>query len=279
MGQENGSLKGGEGLESSFESIGQYSDPFDPNYSKVLGVLLKFMKTHRLLGEAVNGNQRSLEQLIGESFDSSSHIGIEKLLHKAVAKNKTQLVRILLDKWDTDVNYEDSHGTRLIDLAINENNEEMIKLLLTAGADMRTHNRHGMSALDMAEEAYLTDYLDEPVYKLFHDQSLIKGPEFLSYTQPFKPKTFEDPSESILRACKSFRATVVHFYINSRSTEFRVMEQPTISELLFGDGLQRGPPDEIDDDRGGGKQLVCKWYHLPANNVSIYPYLGAVASR
>ena len=269
VGKTNGRMNGGDGLETDFMSIGRYSDPSDPNYLKVLGALLGFVETRRLLGEAANGNQDSLQRLIGENAKSNSNARIEQLLHKAVAKNKTLLVRILLDKWDADVNYEDPNGTRAIDLAIVGNNEEMVEALLTAGADTRTPNRHGDSALDTVENAYLTDCLDETVYKLFQGKPLIKGPGF-SFTRSFKPKAFEEPSTSTLKASKSFQATLVQFYNDDQNlTEYRAVEQPTVFEILFGSGLRDGPLDDFDEDQDQRKRLVCKWYHLPANNVSI----------
>ncbi len=72
-------------------------------------------------------------------------------LHIAVENNYEDIVKLLLQK-NADVNAKDNNGNTPLHIAVEKGNYFVIKELLKAGADKNIKNNEGKTALDIAKE-------------------------------------------------------------------------------------------------------------------------------
>lgn len=185
----------------------------------------------------------------------------ETALHKAVKHGQIEIVRLLLGKGGAKIGQKDNKGMTAIHFAVDEGHKDIVRLLLQKGADIKAQNLASQSALDLARS---TNNQDAEIHVLLSNRPLIEGPSSKSFygdTERDLPEVI--PLEGI-RPCKSFQATIAEFY-NNGDKELRVLEQPSVYELI----KSKGPDLVLEHARPEGLKAtsICKWYHIPANNV------------
>jgi hypothetical protein len=239
-------------------SINEFSAPNDSNYLRVLGLIRRFVNSRRLLTAAANEADEAVSDLIDQGVDSNVRNGSgQTALHIAIQKGQIPMARLLLGRGGADINLRDNDDQTAIHLAAEKGNSETVDFLLRKGADVNVKNKRGFLAIDLANGANM-----QKVRSLLKDPPLLDGPSgriSRNWTKPIPPT---DPKG--LEACKHFRATLTEFFFIG-GEERRNTQHPNIWEVLYGQGpesiLYYGRP------RGVG-QATCRWFHIPANNVS-----------
>ena len=242
-------------------STGKFSAPDDSNYLRVLGLIRRFVNSHRILTAAANEADDEVSDLIEQGVDSGvRNRSGQTALHIAIQKGHIRMARLLLGKGGADINLQDIDGQTAIHLAAEKGSSEAVDFLLRKGADVTVENKKGFLAIDLAKQRQGTNM--QKVRSLLENPHLLDGPSGLTdrnWTEPIPPT---DPKGH--RACKHFRATLTEFFFIS-GEEKRNTQHPNIWEVLYG----QGPESILDDGRPRDVgQATCRWFHIPANNVS-----------
>jgi hypothetical protein len=199
-----------------------------------------------------------------ESFNSESKT-CSTALQQAVAQNFIHIAELLI-QWGADVNSMDPSGKTPLFIAVSSDHRtpEMVQLLLRYGADKEINDHLGRTVLALAQGSpQIAALLEEP--------QIIGGPLPVN-KQPFqkRPTLVRSPRVPIhdrdkMIALHGFRATVVDFFVGDQF-ESRMEKSISVYELLY------GTEKIIESPQSGvlkGKRRDFRWYHLPANNVSI----------
>lgn len=186
-------------------------------------------------------------------------------LHLCATRDFTELAQILLDH-GAQVDQRDVNGETPLYKAVADRRTNIVKLLLQHGAAKNVKSDNGVTLESLAGE-------DADILRLLRSTQVLRGPR-VSNTQPEQPRRRQtlvarNPAplddQNKLMACHAFRATIIDFHIGD--TEERIEETVPVYTLLYG----RGAESVMRDARRG--QIESKpsfrWYHLPANNVSV----------
>ena len=146
------------------------------------------------------GNTAEVRALVARGADPNKQYGQNSwppLIH-AVHKNQLGTAAALLDS-GADINGTDAQETTALMWAAGYGNDDMVKLLLTRGADVRRANRKGETALDFA----LLGISDIDKFTLFDCQHstvalLVRSHPELSGTASSSAKNF-----ARLKRCKA----------------------------------------------------------------------------
>jgi len=79
-------------------------------------------------------------------------------LHQGV--NYADTIQLLLSH-DADVNARDQYDTTALMLAVENGREDILRLLLSSGADATVKNKDGLTVMELTEDAYLRKVLEE----------------------------------------------------------------------------------------------------------------------
>jgi WD40 repeat protein len=88
---------------------------------------------------------------LGSCYASQVHAAPDATtpLHQAVDEGRSDIVRLLLSQ-GADVNGRDSDGSTPLHLAASRNNEELVKVLIDKGADVNARDNNGRTPLHLA---------------------------------------------------------------------------------------------------------------------------------
>jgi hypothetical protein len=234
----------------------------DKSYVIILKIATEILKSYSLLVSAANDDIETLKSLLASGVNANlQNAAGQSALHLAVRKNHKQAVRLLVLKYGADVALQDHNGDSALHLAVRNGsaNVNIVEMLLQRGADVNLRNRTGMSVLELASHCNV----QEPIMHILQHRPLIKGPleDAVEHGRgPVPPHL-----SSAIRACHDFRATLAEFYLIGRQEQF-VCERPSVYELLY----ENGPEAILEAVRSTkvSANPRCKWYHLPANNVT-----------
>ena len=261
-------------LDSDLNKVGKFAGPDDKSYLVVRDLIIGFINDVAvrsfLLAAKENRQDDVREMLDGViTADAQDRYG-RTALHMAVETVHIEMVRLLLGQGGANVNISDNEGMRAIHFAVMKKEPDIIRLLLQKNAEIKAQNNKGQSAVDLAEQGQGQGegdaFLDKgrAVLDLLKNRPLVEGPT----CKPAQRGTtlFEQPPplEGMREACEAFQVTIAEFFFDGEK-ERRVLEQPSVYELIYGGG-----PDIILDqarEKGIDEKPVCRWYHLPANNV------------
>jgi Ankyrin repeats (3 copies) len=242
-------------------SINKFSAPSDGNYLRVLGLIRRFVNSRRLLTAAANEADEVVSDLIDQGVDSNVRNGSgQTALHIAIQKGRIRMARLLLGRGGADINLQDTDGQTAIHLAAEKGNPVAVDFLLGKGADVNVKNNEGFLAIDLAKQGQGANM--QKVLWLLGNPRLLDGPSGLTSRNWTKPIPPTDPKG--LKACEHFRATLTEFFF-IKGEERRNTQHPSIWEVLYGEGPE---PILYDGRPPGVGQATCRWFHVPANNVS-----------
>ena len=83
----------------------------------------------------------------------------ETPLHRATDRNRTEAVKLLIDK-GADVNATRKDGWTPLHIAVNRNRKELVEMLIAKGADTKTKNKAGRTPLDIARARSSSDIIE-----------------------------------------------------------------------------------------------------------------------
>lgn len=250
------------GLSTDFFNVSNFVGTGDRNYKFLLDVILGFVRTRQLLDAAALGRQEVVQSLLDNETNANlQDRSGQTALHKAVRNGQYEMVRMLLGKGGAKIGQTDNEGMTAIHIAVEEGNKDIVLLLLQKGADIKAQNRKRQSAEDLAQSKH---YQIPAIKSLLRNRPLIEGPSSKSFYENTKSDLPEVMPQSEIGPCESFQATIAEFYYYN-DKEHRVLEQPSVYEVIKGNGpdsiLQQTRPRDIK------REPICKWYHIPTNNV------------
>src|ERR1700722_13349268 len=244
------------------QNDGKIPSVSDKSYVIILKIATEILKSYPLLVSAANDDIETLKALLASGVDTNlQNAAGQTALHLAVRKNHKQAVRLLVLKYGADVALQDQNGDSALHLAVRNGsaNVNIVDMLLQRGADVNLRNRTGMSVLELASHCNV----QEPIMHILQHRPLIKGPleDAVEHGRSPAPPHLS----SAILACHDFRATLAEFYLIDKQEQF-VCERPSVYELLY----ENGPETILEAVRSTkvSEKPRCKWYHLPANNVT-----------
>lgn len=114
------------------------------------GNIVKHLAYNKVLDAIQKNDIQELQSLCDQNYDFNfkNQDGKTPLI-LAIEKENKNIIKILLSK--NNPNIQDSNGNSPLHYAVNKQNIEIIKLLLKSGADISTLNSDAQSALDLAK--------------------------------------------------------------------------------------------------------------------------------
>ena len=231
---------------------------------------MEFVETRLLLDATSKGSKDQFNKLMSTAKGSrtSDRLG-ENPLHKAVASGRVDIVRLLIDNWGANVNEETMDKKSAIDIAIEDRNEIMVRILLKKGAHVREETKASLRSEEHDGADHPRDWAREKIKRIITvEKPILAGPS--AGRKHYTIRNLARPRPECERVCSYFKAQITEFLLyKSTTSEARIFETPSVHELLH----TERPLDEIlhqnfELPSGFQKSSICKWYHLPANNVS-----------
>jgi len=179
-------------------------------------------------------------------------------LHAAVGKQHIPVAKVLL-RHGANVDSRDRARATPLYIAVRTGDLLSVELLLRYGANKKIRLPDSSKTVDDLAAG------DNDMIDTLNTIPLLEGPPILPLKANEKlslPVVEDEPN--ILKACFSFEATIVDFYIDDR--ERRIQVSTSVHELLYG----RGPEEILSTERKSkmvDRPPNFRWYHLPANNV------------
>ncbi|KAI1172766.1 hypothetical protein F4777DRAFT_560431 [Nemania sp. FL0916] len=250
-----------------------FSGPHDSNYhlfiSKIKGfLLLKASSDERL--------SHLLTQFIssGYALNFRDHKG-RSPLHRAAAKANLAALRKLVKKRPDLVNEKDEEGSTplhmVIKAAVGESPtkdrkkalQTTARLLLSALSKRRDADNLKDNAAKSAWD-YINDEKHRWIQDLRYLPSLREGAKAASTTHQDLVSVFEPIPEDQEAACKNSDALLTQFYVPEGTSNDFVSQRRNVFAVIYDSGAET----ILSKDTGyiEGKQVACRWIHLPANN-------------
>lgn len=280
-------------FDSTFGEIGQvawFSGLNDPRFTLLKEILVSAIETRQLLGAAARGEEDTLTTLIANSIDvNHSNKENETALHIGAGCGYLSVVTTLLGTGEAELDLRDDTGnTALHRVVLNPgiNSKKIAEELLIAGASLSVKNLKGQTPKKLAEDRLDPVSIDgapeetpeqvskdcakrlSDLHELFTKPPLVEGPRTKS-----NPPKFRLPQGNEITACDKTRAVATEVFDISdsengmQSRERHMAVYPTILDLLS----QSKTMDLIFGavrPLNVTKPAFCRWYHIPANNVS-----------
>jgi hypothetical protein len=245
----------------------------DTNYSQVSGLVRRFENSHRFLTAAFKQERDTVEGLLDQGVDSNvQNRSGQSALHIAVRNDDFPMVRLLLGKGSADIALQDNKGQSALHIAVQRalrfpgqrdelpgDKFKVVELLLAKGADAKALDRDGRSATNLADFSQ-----NKEIKSLLEKPPLVEGPSASITHEWRKPMPPDDPNA--VSVCENFRATLTEFFL-IKGRENRIIDKhASVYEVLY----EQGPESILNHDRPSTlrQTRTCRWFHLPANNVS-----------
>ena len=219
--------------------------------------------------DAVLEEDEHVKSLLEERVDVElqDELGRTPLQIAVMNRRPEDTVRRLLGQGAANIDHQDNKGFTALHHAVMAAKPEgdpeatkLIKLLLQKGADVGLADKDGKTAWQL-------EGTPQWVLDLKKNRALIGGVSKSATVDLEMPKAPLEEEAGI--ACRGFSATMMEFYYDDKKEEY-LIENASIEELIYNPDPKSGPDHILDLARPTKieKPLRCRWYHIPANNVS-----------
>jgi hypothetical protein len=260
-------------IDGSYGITGQvamFSGINDPRFESLKELLVTAIRTRQLLGAAERGEDDTMKTLIDESVDLNlSNKVNQTALHVGAESDRPVFITTLLGSGKVKLDLQDtSCNTALhkVVLKHGENSKQIAEELLKAGADPYVENLKGETPDQLASE--LEDDESLGLKELFQRKPLVEGPRVVR-----KPPKLQAPQGDEIKACNATQAVATEIFRiyddedENKSPERHLAVYPTVMKLVYSPTAMN---DIFESVRPANvpKNGFCRWYHIPANNVS-----------
>ena len=255
-----------------YQYLGKIKKAEDAVYLNIINAIASFLECYQLLSMACKGNLQDLRSIIdfGVGVNLQDRTG-NTALHLAALYGRTETVKALLHDFGANVALQNSKSRGALFLAVDsgKNNVDIVTLLLKNGARVRDQDKYRQSPVSVSKNPRVT----MEIKSLLKSPPFVEGPRNVLTSGASRQRTA--PKSAIaLDACKSFRAVLAEFFLIEGKESF-VLEDPTIYHLLYNSSPEKILEKARQSASGAGskdqanimKDLRCRWYHIPANNV------------
>ncbi|RYP53523.1 hypothetical protein DL768_001560 [Monosporascus sp. mg162] len=252
------------------DEIAKFPGPTDSSFRSMSEYISTSVKTHQLLAAARRNDKDMITDLINRpvNLNLSNRDG-ETALHVAVDNDFPDIVNRLLGTRKIDLLQETKSGLTALHVAIHRNGSNcyaIVKALLEAGAKPNQKNSKG--------EAPAYTALSQDVTNLLKHPPPVVGPSST------KKLEIGNPVDDQRRACQGIELSVREIFAASGKEPDRfIFDYVTVEELIYGkrqlNRIFNYEALKIDEKR---HPPMCRWYHIPANNRSVYPQCAELKS-
>jgi hypothetical protein len=175
-------------------------------------------------------------------------------LHRAAESGQDAIALLLIEKY-ANVDAKDRNGDTALHVATYKGHPSVVKVLLDKGADFSSLSSWKKTPQQLATwlgEGASTEDLKERYNSVV---GLVKDAVFASLGLTQGP---------LLPVDRKFHANIVYFPRDPQQNILRPMRQVFVNELIDG-------KIDLKIEKGS---LMCKWFHLPANNVFLLSRSG-----
>ena len=294
--------------EHAIGDIARMSGPRDPKFRTMTEFLTRAIHTHHMLAAAKRGDVDMIKEFAVRSIDVNlpNRQG-ETSLHVAVQYNRLDVVTALIETSKVDLDHQDVSGMTALHFAIRHNGDlvyAIVKELLEAGASPNLRGGPKSETLvELAERLYSEsaqrqpngdedERLDNSQLRREMTKDLLKNPPPVSPPRPANRLVKEIPAIEARDACRKTVVVVREMF----DTDSYIRYYTNIEQLIYESfsANDKNPADqELEDDnelkasldtffqnqkalqkqRGDisleGKLAMCRWYHIPMNNVGL----------
>jgi hypothetical protein len=187
--------------------------------------------------------------------------------YQAIENQHETVAKILLDN-GANIEFQVPNGQTALFRAVALQNPSLVEFLLQHGANKKLLKDGGI-----LEDLAKGDESDRKILNMLQKSQLVQGPSInipkkMSESRfthvPSLPETENQANR--LRACYGFEANIVDFFVGDR--EERVQVSASVFDILYGIGPE-ATMGRAKDPKISKAKPHFRWYHLPANNVSI----------
>lgn len=249
-------------LEKDHTQSFRFSTKNDFTFQQLSAKIVEWSETHQLMRAVTQHDFATVLRLINEGvkIDHRKTLSEMTALHLAcqMTSSKSQDIDLLIRIGKANVTLKDSCGRTPLHHALRRElpDVKIVRVLLEAGAEITTQDNDHVSPLDQANKT------PSKVRKLLRMRPLVKGPSAAKGSV-----ARAQPHSSALDVCRAHQMAATEMYYDGETlTEKHLPRHFSISDAVYGTkSLQR----MLDETRSSEikDELVCRWYHLPANNM------------
>jgi hypothetical protein len=243
----------------------KFSTKNDIEFQQLSAKIVEWSETHQLIRAVTQAEFATVQRLIDEGVKINLRKTLfeETALHVACQMHsfKSQHIDLLVGLGKADVTLKDSLGRTPLHYALLRESPdvEVVRVLLEAGDDIMVPDCDHITPKDQARKT-----APRRVQNLLRRRPLIKGPSAakgaVTYALPH--------SNSAGDVCDAYQMVATEMYFDSQTrTEKHLPRHFSISDAIYG---TKSLQNLLDDSRSKDikDELVCRWYHLPANNMA-----------
>jgi hypothetical protein len=235
----------------------------DSTFQQLSTKIAECSKMHLLIEAVTQANFLAVRRLIGGGIDINHRKSASQMtaLHLACQSTftKVQDIELLVRIGKADVTLKDRSGRTPLHhaLMMKSPDPEVIKVLLEADADIFALDCNKITPWILAQSTG-----SDRVQRLLRSQ-LVKGPSVakgaVSRAQPH--------SKLATDVCYTHEIAVTEIYFDSEAlTEKHLQRHFSIRDAIYGTKPLQSMLSE-NRDSPIHDELICRWYHLPANNM------------
>lgn len=237
----------------------------DSMFQELSAKIVEWSETHQMIMAVAQCDFATVRRLIDDGFKINLRKTLfeETALHLAcqMAFSKSQDIDLLVRIGKADVTLRDSSGRTPLHHALRREppDIEIVRVLLEAGAETMTPDSDHITPWDQAKMT-----APRRVRNLLRMRPLIKGP---SAAKGAVTRAIPH-SRSAGEVCDAYQMAATEMYFDSLTlTEKHLPRHFSITDAIYGTKSLQGM---LDDTRSRDirDELVCRWYHLPANNMA-----------
>jgi len=243
----------------------RFSTKNDRMFQLLSAKIVEWSQTHQLMKAVADADFAILQELIDDGVRINQRKNSYQMtaLHVAcqTTSSRSQHIRLLINDGKADVTLQDNHRRTPLHYALDRTSPdlEIVRELLEAGAETFVPDEDGVTPMDMARTGKSSN-----VRKLLRKRPLVKGPSAakgsVSRAQPH--------SDQAMKVCKGFQMAATEMYLNRHSlTEKHLPRHFLIDEAIYG---RKDLQVLLNETRSKSikDELICRWYHIPANNMA-----------